>query len=156
MSPAKQPHTITPPPPQRHSEWNQRSQIWTHQTKAQISTGLVTLETRVGPKSGLEARAGCKVLYWNRWTLRWGSELEAAREWRGGYLLQGDTHTHTLQPYDHDRSSWPQQISSACCFYLVVFFSGYLTIKAWFVQRPLNSWCRDVSAIRTLWHSSGL
>ena len=30
--------------------------------------------------------------------------------------------------------------------YLVVFFSSYLTIKAWFAQSPLNSWCRDESA----------
>uniref|UniRef100_A0A667WWG4 Sushi domain-containing protein n=1 Tax=Myripristis murdjan TaxID=586833 RepID=A0A667WWG4_9TELE len=28
---------------QRHGGWNQRSQIWTHQTKAQISTGLKSI-----------------------------------------------------------------------------------------------------------------
>ena len=28
---------------QRHGGWNQKSQIWTHQTKGQISTGLMSI-----------------------------------------------------------------------------------------------------------------
>ena len=62
VSPAKHPHTITPPPPcftvgphmqrssvhllcisQRHGGWNQKSQIWTYQAKGQISTGLMSI-----------------------------------------------------------------------------------------------------------------
>ena len=39
---------------------------------------------------------------------------------------------------------------SDCCLSFVVDFSSYLTIKAWFAQSPLDRWCRDVSAIRTL------
>ena len=77
---------------QRHSGWNQRSHTRTHQTKAQISTGLMSILC----------------------------------------------------------VSWPKQISSACCFFLQCFFSSCLTIKAWFTQSPLSSWCRDVSATRTL------
>ena len=65
MSPAKHPHTITPPPPaslwephmqrssvhllcdsQRHSVWNQIS----HQTKGQISTGLMSIARVSWPK----------------------------------------------------------------------------------------------------------
>ena len=61
MSPAKHPQNITPPPlqftmgtinaeilcssyvSQRHGGWNQKSHIWTHQTKGQISTSLKSI-----------------------------------------------------------------------------------------------------------------
>ena len=58
MSPAKHSHTITPSRcephmrrssvhllciSQRHCCWSQKSQIWTHQTKGQISTGLMSI-----------------------------------------------------------------------------------------------------------------
>ena len=35
---------------QRHSVWNQKSQIWTHQTKGQISTGLMSIARVSWPK----------------------------------------------------------------------------------------------------------
>ena len=35
---------------QRHSGWNQKSQIWTHQTKGQISTGLISFACVSWPK----------------------------------------------------------------------------------------------------------
>ena len=35
---------------QRHGGWNQKSQIWTHQTKAQISTGLMSIAHVSWPK----------------------------------------------------------------------------------------------------------
>ena len=35
---------------QRHSGWNQKSQIWTHQTKGQISTGLMSIACVSWPK----------------------------------------------------------------------------------------------------------
>ena len=69
MSPAKHPHTITAPPPcftvgtthaeiirsptlrlQRHGGWNQKSHIWTHHTKGQISTGLMSIVRVSWPK----------------------------------------------------------------------------------------------------------
>ena len=68
VSPAKHPHTITPPPPcftvgtthaeiirsplcvsYRHGGWNQKSQIWT-QTKGQISTRLTAIAHVSWPK----------------------------------------------------------------------------------------------------------
>ena len=69
MSPEKHPHTITPPPPcftvgttheeiirsllyvsQRQGSCNQKSQIWTHQTTGQISTGLMSIACVSWPK----------------------------------------------------------------------------------------------------------
>uniref|UniRef100_A0A3P8TTE8 TROVE domain-containing protein n=1 Tax=Amphiprion percula TaxID=161767 RepID=A0A3P8TTE8_AMPPE len=46
------PHIITPPPPRalRYGGYNQRSDIWTHQTKAQISTGLISTPYVSWPK----------------------------------------------------------------------------------------------------------
>ena len=35
---------------QRHGGWNQKSQIWTHQTKLQISTGLMFIVHVSWPK----------------------------------------------------------------------------------------------------------
>ena len=35
---------------QRHGGWNQKSQIWTHQTKGQISTGLMSIARVSWPK----------------------------------------------------------------------------------------------------------
>ena len=35
---------------QRHGGWNQKSQIWTHQTKGQISTGLMSIAHVSWPK----------------------------------------------------------------------------------------------------------
>ena len=35
---------------QRHGSWNQKSQIWTHQTKGQISTGLMSIARVSWPK----------------------------------------------------------------------------------------------------------
>ena len=35
---------------QRHSGWIQKSQIWTHQTKGQISTGLISIARVSWPK----------------------------------------------------------------------------------------------------------
>ena len=35
---------------QRHSGWNQKSQIWTHQTNGQISTGLMSIASVSWPK----------------------------------------------------------------------------------------------------------
>ena len=35
---------------QRHGGWNQKSQIWTHQTKGQISTGLLSIARVSWPK----------------------------------------------------------------------------------------------------------
>ena len=35
---------------QRHSSWNQKSQIWTHQAKGQISTGLMYIARVSWPK----------------------------------------------------------------------------------------------------------
>ena len=35
---------------QRHGGWNQKSQIWTHQTKGQISTGLMSIACVSWPK----------------------------------------------------------------------------------------------------------
>ena len=68
VSPGKHPHTITPHPPpcftggttdaeiisscvsQRHGGWNQKSKLWTHQTKGQISTGLMSIDHVSWPK----------------------------------------------------------------------------------------------------------
>ena len=66
MSPAKQPHTITPPPcftvGSTHAEIirsptlrltktrNQKSEIWTHQTKGQMSPGLMSIVRVSWPK----------------------------------------------------------------------------------------------------------
>ena len=65
---AKQPHTITPPPPcftvgtaqaeiiclpslrLRHGSWNHKSNIWTHQTKGQISSDLMSIARVSWPK----------------------------------------------------------------------------------------------------------
>ena len=35
---------------ERHSVWNQKSQIWTHQTKGQISTSLMSISCVSWPK----------------------------------------------------------------------------------------------------------
>ena len=35
---------------QRQGGWNQKSQIWTHQTKGQISTGLMSIARASWPK----------------------------------------------------------------------------------------------------------
>ena len=35
---------------QRHGDWNQKSQIWTHQIKLQISTGLMSIARVSWPK----------------------------------------------------------------------------------------------------------
>jgi hypothetical protein len=35
---------------QRHSRWNKKSQIWTHQTEGQISTGLMSIALVSWPK----------------------------------------------------------------------------------------------------------
>ena len=35
---------------QRHSSWNQKSHIWTHQTKGQISTSLMSITRVSWPK----------------------------------------------------------------------------------------------------------
>ena len=64
VSRAKHPHTITPPPPcfmrrssvhllcilQRYGGCNEKSHIWTHQTKGQISTGLMSIACVSWPK----------------------------------------------------------------------------------------------------------
>ena len=39
-----------PPFTQRHGGWKQKSQIWTHQTKGQISTGLMSIARVSWPK----------------------------------------------------------------------------------------------------------
>ena len=59
MSPAKHPHTTSSMlhdgnhllcVSQRHSSWNQKSYIWTHQTKGHTSTGLTSIACFSWPK----------------------------------------------------------------------------------------------------------